>query len=255
VELELTSGLILLLATIPVALGLSWYAWSCRSLPGAVPFAAMIPLAALWATAGVFEFAVTELGSKLFWANIQYISITLLPVALLALAASYTRHRAWLSWRRLLALYVVPLITQLLLWTDGYHHLMRATVWLEMAGSHPLVGRTFGPWFWIHCAYSYTLAAIAMVMLVGAIRSAPPFYRRQPVAILVGFFIPFAYNAVFIFDPENMPPFDFTPAALALAGVIIAWGLFRIRVFNLVPAARHNSGREYVRWRAGAGSI
>jgi diguanylate cyclase (GGDEF)-like protein len=116
---------------------------------------------------------------------------------------------------------------------------MRATVRLETGGLYPVVGRTFGPWFWIHCAYSYALIAIAIGILVRAVVSAPYFYRRQPTALLVGCLIPLAWNIAFVFAPGIMPSYDFTPATIALAGVVTAWGLFRIRLFNLVPVARH----------------
>lgn len=238
-DVELTSGILLLAVTVPIGLGLGWYAWRCRSLPGALAFAFMIPPAALWSLTGIGELTAAGLESKLIWANVQYVAIALLPVAWLALSLDYTGRRSWLTRRRVLALCVVPLITQVMLWTDGYHHLVRATVWLETAGPYPVVGRTFGPWFWVHCAYSYVVAAIAIGILVGAVLSTPYFYRRQPLALLVGSLIALSWNAAFVFAPGIMPSYDFTPVATALAGVLIAWGLFQVPLFNLVPVARH----------------
>jgi diguanylate cyclase (GGDEF)-like protein len=239
VELGLTLGLVLLSLTVPVGVGLALYAWRSRELPGALVFIIMLVLAMMWALAGVGELAAATLRSKLIWANIQYISITLFPVAWLALSLDYTGRRAWLTPWRLGALSLIPLVTQIMLWTNGYHHLMRATVWLDTSGSYPVVGRTFGPWFWVQCFYGYALLGIAIGIIVAATIALPYFYRRQPLALLVGSLIPLGSNATFVFAPDVMPAFDYTPLATALAGIIVAWGIFQIRIFNFVPVARH----------------
>lgn len=238
-DMELTLGLTLLIATVLIGIGLGWYAWSCRSLPGALAFAAIAPLAGLWALAGVGELIAAELSHKLVWVNIQYVAVTLLPVGWFALSVDYSGRRAWLTRRRLLALCLIPVATQVLLWTDAHHHLMRASVWLDTAGTHAAMGRTFGPWFWVHCAYSYALIAIALGIIVSTAASTPYFYRRQPLAILVGSLIPVTWNVAFVFAPSVMPSVDFTPVATAVGGLVIAWGIFQVRIFNLVPVARH----------------
>jgi diguanylate cyclase (GGDEF)-like protein/PAS domain S-box-containing protein len=74
--------------------------------------------------------------------------------------------------------------------------------------------------------------------LIGAVRSARPRYRGQPAALLVGLCVPLIWNMVYVFAPAMLPPHDFTPAVFGLGGIIVAWGLFRFRLFTLVPVAR-----------------
>ncbi len=238
-HIELTPGIALLLATAPIGLGLGWYAWRCRSLPGALILAAVAPLATLWALTSIGEVSASTLERKLVWANIQYVAITLLPVGLLALSIDYSGRRPWLSPKHILPLCLVPMVTLVLLWTDPLHHLMRSTVWLDTTGAYATVGRTFGPWFWFHSAYSYALIAAALGITLATTMSTPYFYRRQPLALLVGIIIPSTWNAAFIFAPSVMPAFDFTPVAILVGGLFAAWGILQIRVFNLVPVARH----------------
>lgn len=238
-DIGLTVSLVLLVATVAIGISLGWYAWNCRSLPGARVFALMVPLVALWALAGAGELVARGLEQKLVWVNIQYVATTLLPIGWFALALDYSGRRAWLTARRLGALCLLPVTTQVLLWTDGHHHLMRASVWLDTAGGYPTVGRTFGPWFWVHCAYSYGLVAIGAAVIAATVVSTPYFYRRRPLALLIGSLIPLGYNAVFVFSPSIMPAVDFTPVATVVGGILVAWGLFQLRIFNLVPVARH----------------
>ena len=85
------------------------------------------------------------------------------------MALDYTGRRSWLTRRNLVLLSIVPAVSLVLLWTNGFHHLMRADVWLDTGGSYAIVGRTFGTWFWVHSAYSYVAALCAAVLLLLAV--------------------------------------------------------------------------------------
>jgi PAS domain S-box-containing protein len=46
------------------------------------------------------------------------------------------------------------------------------------------------------------------------------------------------WNALYNFGLSPIPRHDVAPAILSLSGVVVAWGLFRYRLFDLVPVAR-----------------
>ncbi len=235
---DFTPSLLLLAAVVPLTVGLAWHAWRNRSLPGALPFAIITGLAAFWALADALELAAVGLEAKLFWADLQYIAIVSIPALSLVMALDYTGRRSWLTQRNLVVLSVVPLISLALVWTNGFHHLMRAEVWLDTAGSYAVVGRTFGTWFWVHSACSYLAALGAAFVLLRGVMSAPPSRRGQPSVLLLGLLVTLAWNMVYIITPDALPRHDFTPVVFGLAGVIVGWGLFRFRLFTLVPVAR-----------------
>jgi diguanylate cyclase (GGDEF)-like protein/PAS domain S-box-containing protein len=238
-NLGVFAGAVMLVTAVPIAFIVGTLALRSRSLPGARPFLAIVPLALWWSIASAIELLVDGLDAKLVWANLQYLAITLIPVAWLAMTLDYTGRRGWLTWRWMAALCVMPVATNVLLWTNQYHHLMRATVWLDTSGSYPFVAHTWGSWFWVHSLYSYGLLVVAVGLLISTVFSVSSLYRRQPLAILVGSLIPLASNLLHTFAPATSPTHDLTPAALGLAAVVVAWGLFRIRLFSLVPVARH----------------
>ena len=237
-RIDYTPTVFLLVAGLPLALYLLWNGWRSRTKPGALPFVVVMLLSTTWTIEATLELLSADLSTKLLWADLQYLSIAFLPVACLAMAVDYTGNAAWLTRRNLSALCLVPLITVGLTWTNGHHHLMRATVWLDTSGSHPVIGRTFGPWFWVHSAYSYLLLFVAMAFLVHALLSRPPLYRKQPAFLLAGLGIPVLWNLFYLLTQRLLPTFDYTPAAFALGDLVMAWGLFRFRVFNLVSVAR-----------------
>lgn len=222
-----------------IAIGIGWRTWTTRTLPGSLPFVIVTAIAFVWSTCNALELTAVGLESKLLWNDLQYVAIVSMPTAWLVMVLDYTGHRSWLTPRRLLVLAAIPLVTLILAWTNSFHHLMRSQAWLDVGSSYPVVGRTFGLWFWIHALYSYAVAVAAVVLMVDTIRRAPSHCRSQPTVLLAGFLIPLIWNMVYVLAPGTLPTHDFTSAVFAVAGVLVAWGLLRLKLFGLVPIAWH----------------
>jgi diguanylate cyclase (GGDEF)-like protein len=237
-KIDYTPAVFLLLAGLPLAFCLLWQGWRNRTKPGGLPFVVLIALSTAWVIGSALELISASLATKLMWADLQYLSIVFVPVTWMALALDYTGNRAWLTRRNLALLCVVPVAILGLQWTNDHHHLMRATVWLDTSSSHAVIGRTFGPAFWFHAAYSYILILAAMALFTHALLSRPRLHRKQPAVLLMGFAIPYLWNVVYLLKPGLLPPFDYTPALFAVGEIIVAYGLFRFHVFNLVVVAR-----------------
>jgi len=237
-KIDYTPTVLLLVAGLPLAFYLLWYGWRNRARPGALPFVFVMALSTSWTIESALELLSANLSTKLLWADLQYVSICFLPVACLAMALDYTGNSAWLTRRNLCGLGLIPLVSLGLMWTNAHHHLMRASVWLDTSAAHPVIGRTFGPWFWVHCAYSYLLLFAALAFLVHALLSRPPVYRKQPAVLLAGLAVPVLWNLFYLLKPGLLPTFDYTPAVFAIGELIVACGLFRFQVFNLVLVAR-----------------
>jgi PAS domain S-box-containing protein len=238
VHLQYTWYTSVLLVSAAVAVAFGIYAWRRRTAPFATPFAVLNASAAVWAVANALEMASVALPSKIFWANIQYLCYGVLPVAWLALILQHTGRGAWLTRRRLALLSVEPAITVVLVWTNQFHGLIRQNVYLDTSGAFSVIGKTPGPWFWVHLAYSYALFAISVYLCIVSLRHAPSLHRRQTMLILIGFFLPLVWNALYNLGISPVPRHDLAPAMLSLSGVIVAWGLFRYSLFEIVPIAR-----------------
>jgi PAS domain S-box-containing protein len=227
-----------LLAAAAVVAAVGFYAWRQRRVPGARPVAVISATAAVWSLANALEMAGTDLPTKLFWANVQYLCYGALPLASLALALHYAGQEQWLTRRRLAWLAVVPAITLVLVWTDPLHGLMRRDVVLDTAGPFPVIGKTYGPWFWVFAAYSYGLLSAAVYLLIQALRRASPLYRGQPLILLIALCLPLVWNILYSFGLSPVPRHDIAPAVVCLSGIVAAWGLFRFRLLDIVPIAR-----------------
>ncbi len=224
--------------SVLISAALLRYAWPHRAARATRPFMAMTALAGLWSLLSSLQVLAVGLEAKVWLADVRYAAIATLPVAWLAFALAYTERRRWLAPRRLALLLALPLLTLALVATNDLHGLMFSATMPEAAGPVAGVGRLYGPWFWIHAAYSYALIG-AGVVLIGLHRHhVPAFFRDQATLMLAGATAPLALNALFLATPSRFAHIDLTPVGFTFSGVLFAWGLFRFHLLDLMPVAR-----------------
>jgi diguanylate cyclase (GGDEF)-like protein/PAS domain S-box-containing protein len=228
-------GFLIFSAVLTASLGV--YAWTQRGMPGAVPFMLLMFDASLWAIANALEMAGVTLSEKLAWANLQYLCYSTIPVLWLALALQFTGRQRWLTERLIFGLLIIPLITNILVWTDVLHGLVRYGFQLDTAGPFPVIAKSYGPWAYIHSGYSYLLMGAALVLLASALGSPSPYYRGQALTLVMGLLIPAFWNFLYFTGLSPVKRHDLSPAIISFAGLFGVWGLFRFRLFDIVPVA------------------
>jgi len=213
------------------------HAWQQRRVPGAGTFAITLLLITLWSVTNALEMAGADLPTKIFWANVQFLSYCGTPIGWLIMTLQYTGREEWLTRRRFAFLLVVPMITIVLVWTNDFHGLIRHDIYLDRNGAFPVVGKTYGLWFFAHAAYSYLLLLATLPLLIEALVNALALYRAQILALLAGVFLPILWNVSYVLGFSPVRRFDMTPIFMGMGGVIVAWGLLRHRLFDVVLVA------------------
>ena len=229
-----------LTATATAMAGIALYVWQRRPAPGAGVFTLLLVAVVEWSLSNALEMASTTLDGKVFWGNMQFIGITIVPAAWIVFVLQYTDRDHWLPSRLQWLLAVEPAITLVLAWTNQHHGLLRSRVWLEDLGAVSVLVVDFGIWFWMHAAYSYLLLLAGAVLIIPATLRSPFLYRGQFRAVLVGALMPWIANMLYLFDLGPLPHLDLTPPAFILMAIAITWGLFRFKLLDVVPEARSN---------------
>ena len=233
------STLIWLLASSAIITGmLGFYAWKHRAMPGATPFALMMFTGVFWAVLNALEMSGKSLSVKLIWANLQYFVYETLPLYWLALVLQFTGRERWLTRRNILLLLTIPAGTLVLVWTNPLHGLMRQNVFLDTSGSFPVIAKTYGTWAYLQSFYAYGLLIGASYLLIRSMQKAEPNFQVQLFLLLIGVSIPLIWNVVYVFGISPIQRHDVSPAVLSLSGAIVSWGLFRYRMFDIVPVAQ-----------------
>jgi PAS domain S-box-containing protein len=228
---------VLLLAALNSA-GLAIYAWRRRSAPWTTAYAFMMVVISWWVLTYLLQLLSTGLRAKVFWDDVQSVASNTMGVNFLMLCLTYTHRSHWLTPRTIGLLMLVPTAATLLAWTNGYHHLFRATEELYRAGPFELPQFEVGAGQWVLLIYSYLVIVIGFVFLgQAAIRWNPP-YRTQALVVLVAATIPVFSNVLTNTPLPYLPRIDYTCFAFAVYGAIMAWALFRFKLLTLVPIAR-----------------
>ncbi len=228
---------ILLLATVG-SLALVFYVLRFKSTLGTRSFVCLMTAVALWSLIHVCETVSLSPVTILFFYKLQFLAIVTVPVAWLLFGLYYANRIQTISVPKLGSLAAIPVMTVVMAFTNEHHHLfLRQVDWIHQ-GPFLLIVQGFGPWFWVHTAYSYILLSVGTFFLVVSLIDAPHPYRGQAVTVLIGSLAPWFCNSLYIFNISPFGRFDLTPIGFPIAGAAFLWGILRFRLLDIVPIAR-----------------
>ncbi len=231
--------IILLALSGTITLSLVVYGWQRRAQTIGRLFAYTMGCLFIWIVATILEYLAHTLSVKLFWANTGFFGITLLPVFWLLVVIEYTdKQQQWQRYRSWL--FVIPIISNLLIWTNRWHHWWRGISALtEATPLFLLVEYDYQFTFYIHALYGYILLLFSIILLLQKMRVTKGIYRRQIALLLTSILLPIISDTLYVLGLSPIPNFNFTPIIFAFSGVLIAVALFRHRFLDLMPVARN----------------
>jgi PAS domain S-box-containing protein len=219
-----------------IALGLVWLLLKWRHSPGAFYLMLFEFTAAIWAIGDGFEAAAPLLPQKMHWAQFAYLGVATSAVMFLLFAYTYTNHSRHVKSKSILLLMVIPLITMLMAFSNPVHGLLWSKI-IILPGTNNSV-YYYGPYFWIHTFYSYSILLVGIViLLVGALK-VYPLYKVQIWILIFATLLPFCASIIYVSKLFPVRGLDPTPISFILSGIIIAISLYWFRMFDLVPIAR-----------------
>jgi len=210
-------------------------AWNHRRKKAAKVLFYLMLAAGWWSFGNAMEMCSVGLAAKIWWANMEYAGIATVPSAWFATALGLTGASEWLNRRNTLLLLAVPAITQVLVWTDAYHGMVRHGFWLDTSGPFAVVVKAYGPWFWVMTAYTYVLLTIGTIRVIRAIVELPGPYRVRAALIGAAGLAPWAANVLYISGMSPIPRLDMTPIAFAVTGLAGAVAVFRYHLLDIAP--------------------
>lgn len=227
-----------LIVTAALAAGLVVACWRRRPLPGAAAFSVVMLALLVWSLSYGMALAHSNPEVKERLIRLQYLGVVTAPVAWFLFALGYTRQDRWLSLRVYVLLAVEPLLFLLLLATNDNHAFVYNGVILTDLGSFSALQWAEVGWaFWMHSAYSYVLLAVTSYLIVRAFILSPGLYQGQILLLIVAASAPWIGNALYLFGVSFY--IDPTPFAFLLTGILVTLALYRFRLLDIVPVARH----------------
>ena len=209
-----------------------------RGVPGSAAFSWLMIAVALWSLASAMHAVVADREARIVISKFQYLGVAPIGVLWLLFTSDYSRvARPWSSDRLLrVAVWLVPALTFVFVLTNERHHLHWAAIEEVQTPVGSRLVYIAGPWYWVHVTYSYVLVLVGTMLLARGLRRFPPPYRRQTGLIIAGAVVPWIGNLLYV--TRLIEGFDFTPMAFTVSGACLTLGIYRYRLFGLVPVAR-----------------
>ncbi|MGC9397152.1 MAG: sensor histidine kinase [Anaerolineae bacterium] len=223
-------------------IGIAFYAWRQRHAPGAHGFAVMMIVTSIYTLAIAAAFLCNRPGCAYSWFKVRKIASFFVPLGWVAFALEFGQFRArrnpWL-WG---AAALPPVILLLLTVTNESHHLLWiAPPFSQLSWPYLFTENVAGPLSFINTLYHVLTYTLTLSALGFKALRMPGIYRQQVFLITVAALMPGLFNMlrVTIWGSEGMRvPRD--PFTFLIMGVILTWGLFRFRLFDLKPVAHAN---------------
>ncbi len=218
---------------------LAWYAWRQPALPGVRAYAGLALSECLLALTDVISMLSGTPAQALFWFNLRFIFTAIIPIIFLAFALAYSGQPGWCSKKLLAGALVIPLVTQVIVWSNGLHGLwvkqevafhQNGPFWIAETGA-----RIPGLWFMLHSIYSLLLLAGVGVILFTAWHQQRQ-YRTQAFLLSAGALVILVTALIPIFN--LLPQAEFNPfvPGIGISALLYALAVFRFQFLKRDPA-------------------
>jgi PAS domain S-box-containing protein len=223
-------GVALVGSIIPASV-MVYAGWQNRTKPAAIPFAVMAVGIAGWSSAYGASLVFDDPARTVAAANVEYFFTGTVTIGWFLIAMEYVRRQQ--VDRRWYALFAFPIVSSVVVWTAP--DLVRVSARVDAIGVlHPV----FGPWFYVQAAINYALTIAGLALFVRDYRGSQGIRRSQTGVLVVGGFVPFVANWIYLADLSPYPELDITPIGFLITSAVFTYGLYRYRLLELVPIAR-----------------
>jgi len=208
-----------------------------RSCICARSFSLLMFAGAVWAFCTALELSSADLPTQMLAILVEYPAMALIPVGWLLFALEYTGRDDWVTKKTLALLCIIPAFTVLMVATNQFHYLFYSSVTESVIDGLSFHLVTYGPAFWLHAFYSYSLISLTILLILQRFLFSSPVYRGQVITILVATLFPLFISMMLVLRIGLFALIDPTPFALMVSGFIILIGMSRFQLLDLTPIA------------------
>lgn len=211
---------------------IGYYSWKKNKLYGSL---SLIPVS-IYSFGYAFEILCTSIGGVKFWIKVEYLGIPFLSIFWLIVVINFSGYKKFLKKEILMLLFVIPIITLILCYTNDWHHLFYKDLYMDYQGVFPVVEVVEGPWYLVEKLYEYLLMMIGFVIFIAAYLNSVEVIRKHILLITLSWIIPWFSDVIYLF---KVLPFhlDLCPIALSFSAIIYTFFTLRFNFVSLTPIA------------------
>lgn len=170
------------------------------------------------------------------YARLRFLGISAVSPLLFIFFLQYTRQYQWLKPHFIAALFVIPLLTQLVLWLTPSAQQFFGGWELIRMDRFSFEQRALGGWYYIHAYYGGVLLILSLALLAWYTRQIDSSQRRGLYfLVIIGFIVTAGVSNFVTFGPS--PGFKSTPVALGLGSIALIWVFLGGSSARVMPVA------------------
>ena len=164
----------------------------------------------------------------IYFDYITYISGVFTPAIFGVISFIY--YKPSINTKKLRLLYILPIITLLVVWTNDLHHLFYKVYSINISEN------VYGPFFYVYSIYSYLLIFIAFVTLLITSMKKSGFFSIQTFLMILGGLIPITVNILGTLKIIPMTIY-ITPILFIVTSICYYLAIFKFKALNITPVA------------------
>ena len=220
-----------ILLTLALTGFLSWYASRQPAAPGVRSYAGLAAGECLLALVELLSMTSATQSQAHFWFNVRFLFSGTIPVLFLIFSLEYFGRKDWLSRPVLAVAFVIPVLSQVIIWVNGLHGLwVKQDVSFHQVGPFWMVDtstRIPAVWFMVHSLYSLALLVAGMVVILLTAWRMRKDQLGQAFLLLVGALVALVASLIPVFN--LFPQLAFNPF---VPGIGLSSGLYALAVFR-----------------------
>ena len=164
----------------------------------------------------------------IYFDYIVYIGTCFMPLAFFFFGLTFAQTKIKFK-KKYLLLFIVPIISLLVLWTNDFHHLFYVKYGVLN------VDTVFGAYFPIHSLYTYILILISVYYLIHFSIKNSGFFSKQSLLLIIGTLIPLIVNIIGLFGIEMS--IYITPISFTFTVLFYSLAILKFNFLNVSPIA------------------
>lgn len=192
-------------------------------------FLLMIILVLFWSLIRFIQIIVQTENNNVILEQLVYLAVCLLPVSLLFVGLIYAKTHIQFT-KKLLLLFIIPIISLIIVFTNEYHHLFL------VKQSFISTDFVYGPYYIVHELYSYAAISLGLYYLFYFSIKNSGFFSRQSILLALGILFPLV---IVILSTQKIIAMHvaFENISFSISMLFFSLAIFKFQFLNIVPIA------------------
>lgn len=225
------------------ALYLLQYLYTQREKSGAGWFIGNIAAVAVFCLAYAIAWLTFDPSLRIALEAISFVCVGFMGPFFLAFGLDYTGRGDLITTPLFAIVAVVPLLTTALAATNGVHGIVWTNFQFDPIFGLATATYTIQPWGVFSLLFSIGTAAVGSLLLIGAVVSYGPLYRREATAVMLSTIPPTVGVSLWLFAVGPVPQLHLTAPLMLIHVVLDGYAFVGTHMFDTNPATQRTAER------------